>query len=87
MVWKISLLVICEILALFLITLTADGKYSLCNRQNLRQAVQMQLSQKIFFSDFVASFLDSTSNFEHFEEKDDLQSLWTFQNREWERRG
>ena len=45
------------------------------------------ISEKNFFSDFVAAFLNSTSSFEHFEEKDDLQSLWTSQNRDWERRG
>ena len=43
--------------------------------------------RKIFFSDFVAAFLNSTSSFEHFEYKDDLESLWTSQNRGWERRG
>ena len=44
-----SLVVICESLGLFVNTLTADDKYFLCNRENLRQPVQMQLSQKQFF--------------------------------------
>ena len=46
---KMSASVICESLGLFVNTLTADDKYFLCNRENLRQPVQMQLSQKQFF--------------------------------------
>ena len=42
--WKKSLLVICKILGLFVNTLTADEKYSLLNRDNLMQPIQMQLS-------------------------------------------
>ena len=65
---EISLLVIWEILGLFVNTLTADGKYSLCNRENLPQPIQMQLSKKQrTFSELFASFLKSTSNFKHFE--------------------
>ena len=41
-----SLLVICKILRLFVNTLTGDDKYSLVNRDNLRQPIQMQLHQK-----------------------------------------
>ena len=62
---KAILLVICKILALFLNTLTADDKYSLLNRDNLLQDVQMQLSQKRkIFSKFFFNFLslDSTLN-------------------------
>ena len=44
--WKNSLLVIWKFLGLFLNTLTVDDKYSLPNRDNLRQPIQMQLSQK-----------------------------------------
>ena len=44
--WKISLLVISEILGLFADTFTADGKYSLDNKENLPQPIQMQLSNK-----------------------------------------
>ena len=43
---KKSLLVICKYLRLFLNTLTADHKYSLLHRDNLRQQIQMELSQK-----------------------------------------
>ena len=44
--WKKSVLVICKILGLFANTLTADDKYSLLNKNNLLQHLQMQLSQK-----------------------------------------
>ena len=41
-----SVLVICEILGLFVNTLTSDGKYSLRKGENLRKPIQMQLSKK-----------------------------------------
>ena len=43
---KISFLVICEILALFVNTLTVDDKYSLHNSENLAQTIQIQLCNK-----------------------------------------
>ena len=43
---KKSLLVICEILGLFVNTLSADDKYCLVNRDNLLQHIQTLLSQK-----------------------------------------
>ena len=43
---KNSHLVICKISKLFPNTLSADGKYSLLNWDNLTQHIQMQLSQK-----------------------------------------
>ena len=56
-----SLLVICEILGLSVNTFTADGKYFLCNNENLPQEIEMQLSKKqITFSKFFISFLKST---------------------------
>ena len=36
----------CKILGLFVQTLAADGKYSLLNRGNLLQHIQMELSHK-----------------------------------------
>ena len=55
--------------------LTADYKYSLLNREKLRQPDQMQLSQKQrTFSEFVFAFQKSRLKFEHFEEKDDPHS-------------
>ena len=51
--WKKSVLEIFRILRLFVNTLSADAKYSLLNRDNLTQPIQIQFFQKqIFFSDF-----------------------------------
>ena len=67
-----SLVVTCKFLRLCLNTLTADHKYSLLNRDNLRQSIQIQLSHKQkLFSEFVSAFFKSRLNFEHFQEKDD----------------
>ena len=60
---------------MFVNILTADHKYSRLNRDNFRQPIQMQLSQKQkTFSQFVSAFLKSIFNFEHFEKKDHPQS-------------
>ena len=40
------LLVISAILSIFVNILTADHKYSLPSRKNLKQSIQMQLSKK-----------------------------------------
>ena len=67
---KLSLLVIWKISRLFINTLSADGKYSLFNRDNLTQPNQMQLSRKEkSFSDFFSVVLRSSLNFEHFQKK------------------
>ena len=51
------LLVICNILGLFVNTLTADDKYSLLKKDNLTQTIQMQLSEKQkTFSEFFVHF-------------------------------
>ena len=44
--WNKSLLVICKVLRMFVNILTGDDKYFLVNRDNLRQPIQMQLSEK-----------------------------------------
>ena len=60
---------------LFPNTLSADGKYSLLNRDNLMQRIQMQLSQKQkTFPQFFSSFFKSSLNLEHFPKKDDTPS-------------
>ena len=58
-------------------TLTANDKYPVQNGENFTSPIQMQLSLKpeIFSHCFVASLV-STSNFEHFEEKDDRHSYF-----------
>ena len=66
--YKKSLLLICQISRLCINTLSPDGKYSLFNRDNLTQLSRKQKS----FSDFFSAFLKSSSNFEDFLEKDDL---------------
>ena len=69
--FKKFLLVICKISRLFPNTLSADGKYSLLNRDNLTQPIQMQLSRKQkSFSDFFSAFLKSNLNFEHLQQKE-----------------
>ena len=69
---KKSLLVICKISRLFPNTLSADGKYSLLNRDSLTQPIQMQLSRKQkTFSEFFSAFLKSSLNFEHLLKKAD----------------
>ena len=56
-------------------TLTSDGKYPIQGSENLQLPIQMPMSQKRKkFSEFFIPFLDSTSNFEHFERKDDPHS-------------
>ena len=69
--YKNSLLVIWKISRLFPNTLSADGKYSLLDRDNLTHRIQMELSRKQkTFSQFFSSFLKSSLNFEHFQKKD-----------------
>ena len=60
---------------MFVNTLTADDKYSLLNRDNLRQPIRKTLSQKHkAFSQFFLAFSKSTLNFEHCQQKDDPHS-------------
>ena len=73
--WKISPLVLREILGIFVNTLTVDGKYPVQDCKNLQLSIQMKLSQKrTALSQFFLEFLDSTSNFKHFEKKDSRHS-------------
>ena len=72
---KKSLLVICKISRLIPNTLSAEGKYSLFNRGNLTQRIQMQLCRKQkTFSEFFSAFLKSNLNFQIFQKKDDSHS-------------
>ena len=85
---KKSLLVISKISILFPNSLSAHGKYSLFNRDNLTQPIQMQLSRKQkSFSQFFASFLKSSLNFEPFQKKDDSHSSGISDITESERQG
>ena len=86
--FKKFLLVICKISRLFPNTLSADGKYSLLNRDNLMQPIQMQLSQKQkTFSQFSCAFLKSSLNFKHFQTKDDSHSWGISKISESEKQG
>ena len=63
---------ICKDLRIFLNILTGDDKYFLVNRDNLRQPIQMQLSQKQkTSSEFVSVFFKFILNFEHFRIEED----------------
>ena len=60
---------------MFVNTLTANDKYSLLNRRNLTQPIQVLLSDKVkSFSQFFCAFLKFTLNFENFQKKDDPHS-------------
>ena len=62
------LLVICKVLKVFVIIPARNDKYSPFNRDNLRQPINMQLSQKQkTFSEFVSGFFKGRLNFEHFQ--------------------
>ena len=70
--WKISLLLICQILGLLVETLAADKKYRVLNRDNLTIPIQMQLSEKEkTFSELFTAVLQPRLNFKYFETKDD----------------
>ena len=65
-----SFLVLCEIIGVFVNTLTDGGKYPLQNCENLRLAIQMQLSRKRkSFLQFFVPFLEFLSNYKDFEKK------------------
>ena len=69
------MLVLCKILRMFVNTLTDDDKYSLADRDNLTQPIQMLLSRKQKnFSEFFSEFLKDTLNFGHFQQNDDPHS-------------
>ena len=78
--WKKSLLLIFSPLGLIVKTLTADDKYSLPNSENMREPIQMQLYKilKTYCRHFV-QLVQSTSNFKHFEKKDNPLSVCIFE--------
>ena len=74
--WQKSALVWSEILSLFVNTLTADNKYSLCNVDDFAQQVQTRLYKKQkTFCVFFIPFLKCAQNLEYFEKKDENPSL------------
>ena len=58
-------------------SLTANDNYPIQDSGNFSSAIQMHLSLKPkIFSDLSALFLESTSNFEHSETKDDRHTYF-----------
>ena len=85
---KKSLLVICKILRLFVNILSTLEKYSPPNREYLTQLIQIELSQKQkFFPWFFSAFSKSKLNFEHFQKKDNLHSLFISDSTPCQKRG
>ena len=77
-----------EILGVFVNTLTADDKYSHCNRKNLPDTIQLQFSKKRKnFSQFCSPYLKSVSNIEDFGKKDGPRRLCIFEIRDCKRSG
>ena len=73
--YKKHLLKICKMSKLFPNTLTADGKCSLLDRDNLTQRIQMSFSRKQrTFSQFFSSFMKSSLNLEPFQKEDDTHN-------------
>ena len=79
---------ICKVLRQFLKTSTADDKYSLLYRENLKKPIQRQLSGKEnSFSQSVSAFLKSSLTFEHFEKNVDPHSRIIGEITDCEKRG
>ena len=70
-----SPLVLCEILGVFVNTLTVDSKYHVADCKDLQLPIQMQLSEKRrTFCEFFGPFHESISNIKYFGKKDDRHS-------------
>ena len=75
LILKMSQVVLGELLAVFVNTLTTDGKYSVQDCENLQLPIEMKLSEKRKrFSQFFVRFHQSTSNIKHYEKEDDCHS-------------
>ena len=69
-------------------TLTANDKYTVRDCVNLSSPIEMKLSLKRKnFSDLFVPFLESTSNFKHFQKKDDRHSCSILEITDCERLG
>ena len=70
-----SPVVLGQVLVVFVNRWTTNGKYHVQDCENLQLSIQVQLSGKRkTFSEFFFHFLESTSNFKHFGNKDDCHS-------------
>ena len=71
LIWKISPLVVGEFFWGFVDTLSANGRYHVQDWENFSLRIPMKLYEKWkTFSEFFVPFLETTSNFKHFEKKD-----------------
>ena len=71
-IWKTSPWLKFGIIGLFVKTWTADYKYPFPDCENLPFAIQIELSEKQkAFSRFFVPLMESPSNFEHFQKKED----------------
>ena len=69
-------------------TLTANDNYPVQDCGNLSSSIQMRLSLKPkIFSDLFVPFLESTSNYKHFEKIDDRNTYFLSETTECERLG
>ena len=67
--------------------MSAVDKFSLPNRDNLKQPIHMQLCQKLKkFSRFSYVFSKSRLSFEYFQKKDDTHSLFISESTACEKR-
>ena len=68
--------------------MSAVDKCSLPNRENLKQPIHMQISQKLkTFSGLFSAFSKSRLNFEYNQKKDDAHSLFISEATACENRG
>ena len=69
-------------------TLTANDNYPVQDCENLSSSIPMHLSLKPkIFSDLFVPFLESTSNYKHFEQIDDRNTYFLSEITECERLG
>ena len=69
-------------------TFTANDNYPVQESGNFSSPIQMELYLKpTIFSDIFVSFLESTSNFKHFEKKNERHSYFTSEITDSERLG
>ena len=70
LIWKMSTVLLGEILGMFLNKLTAEGKYPIQDWENLQLPIQVQLSEKPkTFSQFSVPLMEFTTNFKHFQQE------------------
>ena len=73
---------------MFRSTLTVNDNYPVQDSGNLSSSIQTHLSLRPkIFSDLIDPFLESTSNFKHFEKKDDHQTYFISDINECEKLG